>query len=46
MNKEKKYTVAFIGKRYSQLERLSKKSGSKLKVILLALDLLERAKNI
>ena len=44
--KEKEYTVTFVGKRYEQLERLSKKSGSKLAVIIKALDLLEKAKNL
>lgn len=42
----KKYTVTFFGKRYAQLERLSKKHNSKLYVINSALDLLERAKNV
>ena len=43
---EKIYTATFSGKRYEQLERLSKKSGSKLKVIIEALNLLEKAKNL
>lgn len=49
MKKEKKsekmYTVTFIGKRYEQLERLSK-GKSKLLIITKALDLLEKAKNV
>ena len=44
--KEKQYTVTFIGKRYEQLERLSKNRKSKLLVITKALDLLEKAKNV
>ena len=44
--KEKEYTATFSGKRYEQLERLSEKCGSKLKVITRALDLLEDAKNL
>ena len=43
---QREYTVTFIGKRYEQLERLSKKSGSKLNVITKALGLLEKAKNV
>ncbi len=43
---EKEYTVTLLGKRYEQLERLSEKCGSKLKVITKALDLLEEAKNL
>ena len=45
LKKEKEYTVTFIGKRYSQLERLSK-GKSKLLVIIKAIDLLEKAKNM
>lgn len=41
----KTYTATFIGKRYEQLERLSK-GKSKLYVIIKALDLLEKAKNV
>ena len=44
--KEKIYKTTFTGKRYEQLERLSKKRGSKLYVITKALDLLEKAKNV
>lgn len=46
--KEKTYTITFIGKRYEQLERLSKNSNrkSKLYVITQALNLLEKAKNV
>jgi len=44
--KEKKCTVTFIGERYEQLERLSKGRGSKLLVVIKALDLLEQAKNV
>ena len=40
------FTVAFRGKRYKQLKRLSEKSGSKLKVVIEALNLLDKAKNL
>jgi len=48
LKEEKRYTVIFVGKRYEQLERLSKKSKtiSKLKIIIEALNLLEKAKNL
>ena len=46
ISKETEYRVIFVGKRYEQLERLSKKCGSKLYVITKALDLLEEAKNV
>jgi len=45
LKKEKEYTVTFFGKRYEQLKRLSK-GKSKLLVIVKAIDLLEKAKNI
>jgi len=44
--KEKQYTITFTGKRYEQLERLSVKRKSKLYIIIQALNLLEKAKNI
>jgi hypothetical protein len=40
------YTITFFGKRYEQLERLSKNKKSKMLIITTALDLLEKAKNI
>jgi len=43
--KIKEYTVTFLGKRYEQLERLSK-GKSKLLIITKALDLLEKSKNV
>ena len=46
LNEDKSYTVKFTGKRYEQLERLSKNRKSKLYVIIKALDLLEKAKNV
>jgi hypothetical protein len=47
MKKERKeYTISFFGKRYEQLERLSKNRKSKMYVICKALDLLEKAKNV
>ena len=46
MKKEKIYTATFLGKKYEQLERLSKNRKSKLYVITKALDLLEKAKNV
>ena len=45
-NKKEAYTIIFSGKRYEQLERLSKNRKSKMYVIIKALDLLERAKNV
>ncbi len=43
---KKECTITFTGKRYEQLERLSKKRKSKLLVVIKALDLLEKAKNV
>ena len=43
--KVKEFTLTFLGKRYEQLERLSK-GKSKLLIITKALDLLEKAKNV
>ena len=49
MKKEEKkvkvYKVALVGKRYEQLERLSKNKKSFLLTIVTALDLMEKAKN-
>ena len=45
-NKKKTYTATFLGKSYEQLERLSKNRESKLYVLIKALDLLEKAKNV
>lgn len=44
--KKEQYTVTFVGKRYQQLKRLSKNKKSFLVVIIQALDLLEKAKNV